>query len=55
MNNLNELLALNYCAKQYFMTLPEDAQGALIQNTQSIHTEEELHRMAQSVLQSKAK
>lgn len=33
MRNLNDLLAQDKKAKQFFLTLSEDVQGSLIQNT----------------------
>lgn len=46
MNNLNDLLAKNQKAKQFFLTLPENIQGALIQNTNQIHNADELYDYA---------
>ena len=43
MNNLNDLLSRDRVAKQYFLTLPENIQGALIQNTNEIHNADELY------------
>src|SRR5699024_2996728 len=37
MPNLNDLLAKDAKAKQFFLTLPEDVQGSLIQSTHQIH------------------
>ena len=50
MNNLNDLLAKDERAKQFFLTLPEDAQGALIQNTCQIHNADELYFHARQIL-----
>lgn len=47
MNNLNDLLSTNLDARQFFLTLPEDAQGALIQSSNSIHTVEDLQTLAE--------
>lgn len=50
MNNLNDLLAKDSKAKQFFLTLPENAQGALIQNTHQIHNADELYFHAKQIL-----
>ena len=50
MNNLNDLLLKDSKAKQFFLSLPEDAQGALIQCTHQIHNADELYFHAQQVL-----
>ncbi len=47
MKNLNDILASDSNARQFFLTLPEDVQGALIQNTNQIHNIDELHFHAQ--------
>ena len=36
MRNLNDLLAQDKKAKQFFLTLSEDVQGSLIQNTKIV-------------------
>lgn len=53
MPNLNDLLAKDAKAKQFFLTLPEDVQGSLIQSTHQIHNADELHFHAQQVMQNK--
>lgn len=53
MKNLNDLLARDQQAKQFFLTLPENAQGALIQNTNQIHNADELYFHAQQVMYKK--
>lgn len=53
MNNLNDLLAKDNKAKQFFLSLPEDAQGALIQSTHQIHNADELYFHAQQALGKK--
>ena len=42
MRNLNDLLAQDKKAKQFFLTLSEDVQGSLIQNTNQIHNAEQV-------------
>ena len=53
MPNLNDLLAKDAKAKQFFLTLPEDVQGSLIQSTHQIYNADELHFHAQQVMQNK--
>ena len=53
MNNLNDLLAKDNKAKQFFLSLPEDAQGALIQCTYQIHNADELYFDAQQAMGKK--
>ena len=53
MPNLNDLLAKDAKAKQFFLTLPEDVQGSLIQSTHQIPHADELHFHAQQVMQNK--
>ena len=53
MNNLNDLLAKDNKAKQFFLSLPEDAQGALIQSTYQIHNADELYFHAQQAMGKK--
>lgn len=48
MDNLNDLLAEDVAARQFFLTLPEDAQGALIQSANDIHTRKELKALAET-------
>ena len=44
MRNLNDLLAQDKKAKQFFLTLSEDVQGSLIQNTNQIHNADKKRR-----------
>lgn len=55
MRNLNDLLAQDKKAKQFFLTLSEDVQGSLIQNTNQIHNVDELHFHAEQVMGQKEK
>lgn len=52
MNNLNDLLARDTKAKQFFLSLPENAQGALIQSTHQIHNADELYFHANQVMKN---
>ena len=52
--NLNDLLAKDAKAKQFFLTLPENAQGALIQSTNQIHNMDELYLHACEAMESHA-
>lgn len=54
MKNLNDVLSSNQKAKQYFLTLPENVQGALIQNTNQIHNPDELRFAARKELEKSA-
>ena len=53
MRNLNDLLAQDKKAKQFFLTLSEDVQGSLIQNTNQIHNADELYFHAEQVMGQK--
>ena len=53
MQNLNDLLGKDAKAKQFFLPLPEDVQGSLIQSTHQINNADELHFHAQQVMQNK--
>ena len=55
MRNLNDLLAQDKKAKQFFLTLSEDVQGSLIQNTNQIHNADELYFHAEQVMGQKEK
>ncbi len=55
MRNLNDLLAKDERAKQFFLSLPEDIQGSLIQNTNEIHNADELRFHAKQVLENKGR
>lgn len=55
MRNLNDLLAQDKKAKQFFLTLSEDVQGSLIQNTNQIHNVDELYFHAEQVMGQKEK
>jgi len=48
---LSEMLNQNGSAKAYFMSLPDYVQGMLQQRAQNIHTEDELRRYAENILQ----
>jgi len=48
---LSEMLAKNGSAKEYFLSLPDYVQGMLQQRSGSIHSEDELHRYAENLLQ----
>lgn len=50
MKNLNDLLAKDKQAKQFFLTLPENVQGSLIQHTNDIHNTDELYYHANEQL-----
>lgn len=54
LKNLNDLLAKDAKAKQFFLTLPENAQGALIQSTNQIHNMDELYLHACQAMESYA-
>ena len=54
MKNLNDVLSSNQKAKQYFLTLPENVQGALIQNTNQIHNLDDLRFAARKELEKSA-
>ncbi len=51
--NLNDLISTNYQAKSYFMSLPDYVQGKIQQQTDSVHSMDELRRCAQSLLPSR--
>ena len=53
MPNLNDLLAKDAKAKQFFLTLPEDVQVSLFQSAHQIHNADELPCHAQQVLHDK--
>ena len=51
MHNLNDLLSKDREAKQFFLTLPENIQGALIQSTNDIHNADELYDQVRRINQ----
>ena len=46
---LNELLSTSPAAKAYFMSLPEDAQGTILQHSDRVHSLEDLRSYADSL------
>ena len=48
--SVNELISQNYKAKEFFMTLPEDVQGKIVQRTQSITSYEVLRDYGEALL-----
>ena len=49
-NGLGELLSRSESAKSYFLSLPDYVQGMLQQRSDSVHTEQELRRSAETLL-----
>jgi len=50
-SGLGEMLEKNDSAQSYFMSLPDYIQGMIIQRATNIHTEDELRRYAENLLQ----
>ena len=46
-NNLDSLLSSCETAKIYFASQPDYVRGAVVKNSTNIHTEDELHRIAE--------
>lgn len=49
---LDDLLAENDSAKEFYRALPDYVQGALQQNSEQIHSEEDLRQHAQVQINS---